>query len=232
MPSTSSNTLNISSAGLVKFDGIATFSGVTTTAHDVLLGAASNGITNLSAVTTDRILRSGGASADSAWTTNFKVNSSGIMTNSSQPSFFAYKSGNSTNVTGDGTVYKVPCNTKVYDQATNYSTSTSTFTAPVAGRYLFYGLVHSNNVSSGHTNALIQIVATSYTATLWNMNMYAIRVGGASQNAEFSGTCIINMAANDTAILQWTVTGGTKTLTAVGGALNGYPCAFAGVLLC
>ncbi len=41
------NSLDISSAGLVKFDGTATFSAVTTTQHDLLIGAASNGITSV-----------------------------------------------------------------------------------------------------------------------------------------------------------------------------------------
>lgn len=41
------NAINANSAGLVRYDGAGTFSGVTTTNHSVLIGAASNGITNL-----------------------------------------------------------------------------------------------------------------------------------------------------------------------------------------
>jgi len=41
------NAVNISSAGLVKYDGAGTFTGVTVTQHSVLIGAASNGITSL-----------------------------------------------------------------------------------------------------------------------------------------------------------------------------------------
>lgn len=41
------NAINANSTGLVKYDGAGTFSGVTTTQHDVLIGAASNGITSL-----------------------------------------------------------------------------------------------------------------------------------------------------------------------------------------
>jgi hypothetical protein len=41
------NAVNISAAGLVKYDGSGTFTGVTVTQHDVLIGGASNGITSL-----------------------------------------------------------------------------------------------------------------------------------------------------------------------------------------
>jgi len=49
------NAINANSAGLVKYDGAGTFSGVTTTQYDVLVGAASNGITNV-ALTNGQVL--------------------------------------------------------------------------------------------------------------------------------------------------------------------------------
>jgi len=50
------NAVNIASSGLVKYDGAGTFSAVTTTLHSVLVGAASNGITNLTAGTNGQVL--------------------------------------------------------------------------------------------------------------------------------------------------------------------------------
>jgi hypothetical protein len=44
---TTNNAVNITSAGLVKYDGAGTFSGVTVTQHSLLIGGASNGITSL-----------------------------------------------------------------------------------------------------------------------------------------------------------------------------------------
>lgn len=41
------NAINANSSGLVRYDGSGTFSGVTTINHSVLVGAASNGITNI-----------------------------------------------------------------------------------------------------------------------------------------------------------------------------------------
>jgi hypothetical protein len=44
---TTNNAVNITSAGLVRYDGAGTFTGVTVTDHSVLIGASSNGITSL-----------------------------------------------------------------------------------------------------------------------------------------------------------------------------------------
>lgn len=67
---TPSNSLNISSAGLVKFDGTSAFSGVTVTNHNMLVGASSNGITSVAPSATSGVpVISQGASADPAFGT-------------------------------------------------------------------------------------------------------------------------------------------------------------------
>ena len=68
--STPSNALNISSAGIIKFDGTATFSETTITQHDVLVGGASNAITSVTPSATSGVpLISQGASSDPAFGT-------------------------------------------------------------------------------------------------------------------------------------------------------------------
>lgn len=68
---TPANTLDITAAGLVKFDGTATFSGVTVTQHNVLVGGASNSITSVAPSATAGIpLVSNGSSADPSFTTS------------------------------------------------------------------------------------------------------------------------------------------------------------------
>lgn len=63
--STPCNSLDISQAGLVKFDGISTFTGVTVTNHNVIVGAASNGLTSVApSATVGYPLVSQGSSAD------------------------------------------------------------------------------------------------------------------------------------------------------------------------
>jgi|ERR1700690_475048 len=70
MAATAANALNISTAGIVVFDGTATFSADTTTNHNVLVGAASNGITNVAPSATSGVpLISQGASSDPAFGT-------------------------------------------------------------------------------------------------------------------------------------------------------------------
>lgn len=60
------NAINANSAGLVKYDGAGTFSGVTVTQHDILIGAASNGITSLALTNGQLAIGSTGADPSAA----------------------------------------------------------------------------------------------------------------------------------------------------------------------
>lgn len=60
------NAINLNSTGLCRYDGAGTFSGVTTTNHAVLLGAASNGITNLALTNGQLAIGSTGADPSAA----------------------------------------------------------------------------------------------------------------------------------------------------------------------
>lgn len=44
------NAINLTAAGLARYDGAGTFTGVTVTQHDLLIGAATNGITSLALI--------------------------------------------------------------------------------------------------------------------------------------------------------------------------------------
>lgn len=62
---TAANGMNISSAGLVNFDGTNVFSGVTTTQYNALVGSTANGITNVIPTATSGVpLISQGSSAN------------------------------------------------------------------------------------------------------------------------------------------------------------------------
>lgn len=60
------NAINANSAGLVKYDGAGTFSGVSTTQHDVLIGGASNDITSLALTNGQLAIGSTGADPSAA----------------------------------------------------------------------------------------------------------------------------------------------------------------------
>lgn len=65
-----SNSLNISSSGIVKFDGTSAFSSVTTTQYNTLVGDTSNGIASVAPSATSGVpLISQGASANPAYGT-------------------------------------------------------------------------------------------------------------------------------------------------------------------
>lgn len=52
---TTNNAINLSAAGIVRYDGAGTFTGETLTQHSILLGGASNHIVNLGAATNGQI---------------------------------------------------------------------------------------------------------------------------------------------------------------------------------
>lgn len=69
MPSTPGNALNITSAGIVTFDGTATFSSDTVTQYDVLVGGASNAISSVGPGSSGQVLQSGGNASNPAYST-------------------------------------------------------------------------------------------------------------------------------------------------------------------
>jgi len=71
MPATPANALNVSAAGLVGFDGTATFVGSTTTQYNVIVGGSSSDlVANVAPSATSGIpLVSGGSSANPSFTT-------------------------------------------------------------------------------------------------------------------------------------------------------------------
>lgn len=58
------NAINANAAGLVRYNGTGIFDAVTTTDHNVLVGATSNGVTNVSPSTAGFVFTSNGVSSD------------------------------------------------------------------------------------------------------------------------------------------------------------------------
>lgn len=87
---------------------------------------------------------------------------SGVMTNTAQPSFSAYKSSSTNNVTGDGTAYTILFDTVITNVGSSYVSGTGTFTAPVTGKYLLTFGVYVNGGTIISSN-FMQIVTTTRT---------------------------------------------------------------------
>ena len=110
------------------------------------------------------------------------------------------------NVTGDGTVYTIVYGSEVFDQGADFSSTT--FTAPVTGRYQVSGQVMLSNMASGHTTAVINVV-TSNRSYLQQFNPYAISSGTL---APMPFSAIVDMDAADTITVTAAVSGGAKTV--------------------
>jgi hypothetical protein len=132
-----------------------------------------------------------------------------------QPSFLAIKSATTGNVTGNGTSYIIIFNTETYDQNGDYDNGTGIFTAPVAGRYLFYASIASSGWTTAHTGYDMQFLTTSTNIQSYSANLSVIRNAG--NNLVIGTSIIANMAAADTCRVQFTASGSTQTIGVLGG---------------
>lgn len=96
---------------------------------------------------------------------NGNVSFNGVITKPNQPSFSAYKSAVTANVTGAGAVYQVICDTELYDQAENYNATSGNFIAPVTGRYSFSGAIYVTGFTAAtYFNAFLRTSNRNYQA--------------------------------------------------------------------
>jgi hypothetical protein len=148
----------------------------------------------------------------------------GIQSSSKQPAFQAIAAAQS-NVTGDGTAYTVTFTaTEVLDQNGDFD-GTSTFTANVAGGYIFTVTLSINGITGSHTTGVCNLVTTARSYSIFSGSLASVQTGG---NAfRISGSVFCTMAAGDTATVLLQVSGGTKVIS-VTAAASGV-CSFGGV---
>lgn len=154
------------------------------------------------------------------------ISSSGVLTNSNQPAFSSFLSGNVSNVTGDGTTYTVAFDSTDYNQGSVFNTSTATFTAPVTGVYLFTGSLYVAIIDPASDKCEIHIVTTTTTYYV-DINSCTSTSGQNTLVVPFTVMC--KMSSTNTATLNIRVAGGTKTII-LGGLLGG--SGWQGILLC
>jgi len=127
-----------------------------------------------------------------------------------QPSFLARPNGTKSNVTGDATNYTVVFDDEVYDQDSNFD-GTSTFTAPVTGKYQISAGIHMNGIGT-HTDCKIVIVTSNHSYMVAEVLPNTIDNTG---NLALSGSLTLDMDASDTATVRFQVSGSTKTVGVV-----------------
>jgi hypothetical protein len=143
------------------------------------------------------------------------IDSSNRMTNSAQPAFLAYNNTTRSDVTGDNTSYTLIFEQEMYDRASNFD-GTSTFTAPVTGRYSFTVRVTLSGLLNTHTRCVLTLV-TSNRSYLVTQNPYNTATPG-TQATLFLST-LADMDAGDTATCTLVVYNGTKVVDIVAGVI-------------
>ena len=152
------------------------------------------------------------------------IDSSNRMTNTAQPAFLATTNGAQSNVTGDNTTYTCTFGTEIFDQNNNFD-GTSTFTAPVTGRYYFTNSLSLTGFTSSHTNSAINIITSNRSYESVVLNLYVVRESAGYYN--LSAGTLSDMDAADTMTVTLNVSGGTKVVT-----VNGTNSRLSGFLVC
>ena len=150
-----------------------------------------------------------------------RIDSTGAVTKPLQPSFSAYNNGAQSNKTGDDTLYVVLFDTERFDL--NGDFASSTFTAPVAGKYLLSTHIGLSGFTTSSTYSNVLLVTSNDT--------YSEFAGTEVENNQFfSFSLVADMDASDTAVVKCNAGGeGSKVVdVADGGDGN---CFFSGCLL-
>lgn len=161
------------------------------------------------------------------------INSSGQMTNTSQPAFSAYLSASTANnkIGNGSTFYTVLFDTKIFDQGTNYNTGTGVFTAPVTGKYMFIvQCTAQGNINSSMHFIQGQIVTSGRTLYL---KSGTFKTNAPSGYITTNASVVTSMTANDVAHFQvyGVYAGNSQSMGIVGGG-SPYLTYLSGFLLC
>jgi len=134
--------------------------------------------------------------------TGIAISSAGEVTMTAQPCIAAINSADDTNVTGNGTVFTCIFNTEIFDQNADFD-GTSTFTAPVTGRYLISYSIQIQGLTTSSSDILTDIATSNRT---WRCSDPGLPDGG-QDNQQKTDSQIVDMDASDTATIAVTVNG-------------------------
>jgi hypothetical protein len=150
----------------------------------------------------------------------------GEITKPLQPCFMAFNSATDADVTGDATVFTLIFDGERYDQNEDWD-GTSTFTAPVTGKYFFDVHVYTQGIAAGHTAGFIYFVTSNRTYYCWSLNPAAVCAG----TGMFTGTVLADMDVGDTCQVKIHIDNSTKVIDIYGAATGEYTN-FSGSLVC
>jgi len=159
----------------------------------------------------------------------FIMSAAGERTMPLNSCFSAQQNSVVLNVTGDGTTYTGTFTTERFDQNADFD-GTSTFTAPVTGRYYLIYICRMPDVAAVHTSGYLNIVTSNrtYSNCIGDYgNMYSTGAPTADTLA-VNFQVLADMDAADTATCTVTVSNGTKVVDLSGSTTN----VFMGYLAC
>lgn len=157
---------------------------------------------------------------------NLVVQSNGSVTMPSQPCFLVYPTASiSSNVTGDGTTYTIPCDGIIFDTTSSYNGTY--FVAPTNGNYLISGCVTlAAGTAIGATSFVIRVIAdqVSYTPIAINANAITTAFGFAQNFSvivpmDIADLVSFNVTVSGLVGKTTGITGGTPLVTWFSGAL-------------
>jgi hypothetical protein len=193
--------------------------GTANTGGDILIDGTS-GSMNIRSLLAGPMVFYTSASAGSP-AEGMRISSAGYVTTPYQPCFTASISTNPSAVAGATVTF----DTAPVNVGSSFNTSTYTFTAPVAGNYMFtYGLRVDGFTAGNYFHfRLLKNNATSTSGGGWYGGDY-INIPSSSTYVGAYTTCILNLAANDTIKIR-------NDCATSAGTYLGYQCWFSGYLL-
>ena len=140
--------------------------------------------------------------------TRVKIDSTGAMTNSTQPAFLAKPTNNQTDF-NQGQTIAIVMDNEIFDN--NGDFASNTFTAPVTGRYAFQYHVQINDISTQDSGTYYYIEINTSNRVFYELSSINAAIGSSSgQNYFcFTGSVTADMDASDTCNLR-VVMGGTS----------------------
>jgi hypothetical protein len=123
--------------------------------------------------------------------------------------FRAHLNTAQTNKTGNAVNYTVPFDGESFDIGSNFNTSTGTFTAPVAGKYLFYGVVRASGTrTTTHTvgSTRISVNGTDFGIVICNVDV----ASNTDDQLSFYTHAYVSLASSDAVTLAIVVDGGSQ----------------------
>lgn len=133
------------------------------------------------------------------------------------PTFNAYKSATSLNVTGDGTAYDVVFDTQLSDYTDCYNAGNGIFTAPRDGFYTFSARALIQDRTGSQTRVDFRLVTTP--KTFYNTSLLSSGIPIPENSLEV-GVSRVYLKKNETSKVVLFASGGTKTIDLYGDSGN------------